>query len=142
LVVDVSPLSPAASRLVTRLAGTLPLPGSRKSVMSEQTPTRQDPPASTAAGRRRVPRTRTSGAYKSMLAGAVVLALLLIFILENTKSVKISYLGESSHMPLGVALLLAAVAGALLVGIVGGVRILQLRRRVKRHAKAAGRTGA
>jgi lipopolysaccharide assembly protein A len=110
--------------------------------MSEQTPTPPDPQAAPSAGKQRVPRTRTSGAYKSLLAGAVVLALLLIFILENTRSVKISYLGTSEHMALGVALLLAAVAGALLVGVVGSVRILQLRRRVKRHGKGAKAPGA
>jgi putative membrane protein len=106
--------------------------------MSEHAPTPPDPQATgTAAGGPHVPRTRTGGAYKSLLGGAVVLALLLIFILENTRSVKISYLGESGHMALGVALLLAAVAGALLVGVVGSVRILQLRRRVKRRGKDA-----
>jgi putative membrane protein len=103
--------------------------------MSEHTPTPPDPQATTTSDGRHVPRTRASGAYKSLLAGAIVLALLLIFILENTRSVKISYLGTSEHMALGVALLLAAVAGALLVGVVGSVRMLQLRRRVKHGGK-------
>jgi lipopolysaccharide assembly protein A len=105
--------------------------------MSEHTPTPPDPQATATAGGKPALRTRTSGAYKSLLGGAVVLALLLIFILENTKSVKISYLGTTEHMPLGVALLLAAVAGALIVGVVGSVRMLQLRRRVKRGGKEA-----
>ena len=109
--------------------------------MSEHAPTPPDPQATTAASGTHVPRTRTGGAYKSLLAGAVVLALLLIFILENTKSVKISYLGASGHMALGVALLLAAVAGGLLLGLVGSVRILQLRRRVKRRGKDAKSPG-
>ena len=39
----------------------------------------------------------------------------LVFILENTKSVAISYFGAHGHMALGIALLLAAVVGALLV---------------------------
>ncbi len=62
----------------------------------------------------------------------VVLALLLVFILENTESVKISYFGAGGHMAIGVALLLAAIGGALLVGILGMARILQLRVRVSR----------
>jgi uncharacterized integral membrane protein len=77
-------------------------------------------------------RTRTSSAYKGLMAGAVVLILLLVFILENTQRTKISFVGISGHMPLGVALLLAAVAGALIVGIVGAARILQLRHRLRR----------
>ena len=61
----------------------------------------------------------------------MVLILLLVFIIENTQSVKIAYFGAGFHLPLGVALLLAAIGGALLVGIVGTARIWQLRRRVR-----------
>jgi uncharacterized integral membrane protein len=72
-------------------------------------------------------------AFSGFVAGAIVLILLLIFILENTQSVKISYLGASGHVALGVAVLLAAVGGALLVGILGAARIAQVRRHAKRH---------
>jgi lipopolysaccharide assembly protein A len=84
-----------------------------------------------------VPRTRTGAAFKALIAGAIVLILLLVFILENTQSVKIRYFGASGNLPLGVALLIAAVGGALLVGIVGVARILQLRRHVKRRRRPA-----
>jgi uncharacterized integral membrane protein len=80
-----------------------------------------------------IPKTRTARAHNALIAGAIVLILLLVFILENTKSVKISYFGAGFHMPLGVALLLAAIGGALVVGIVGTARILQLRRSVRRR---------
>ncbi len=78
-----------------------------------------------------IPHTRTARVHNSLLAGLVVLILLLVFIIENTRSVKISYFGAGFNLPLGVALLLAAIGGALLVGIVGTARILQLRRRVR-----------
>jgi uncharacterized integral membrane protein len=81
------------------------------------------------------PRTRTSTAFNALIAGAIVLILLLIFILENTQSVKVSYLGASGHLALGIALLLAAVGGAVLVGTLGTARIAQ----VRRHAKRRGR---
>ena len=71
---------------------------------------------------------------------AVVLLLLLIFILENGKSVDIGYFGVHGHLPLGVALLLAAVAGALLVLIPGTGRIIQLRRTAHRHHRNEART--
>jgi hypothetical protein len=58
---------------------------------------------------------------------AVALFLLLIFILENSQSVSIGYFGAHGHLPLGVALLLAAVLGVLLVALPGTARILQLR---------------
>jgi uncharacterized integral membrane protein len=68
-----------------------------------------------------------------VISGVIVLVLLLVFILENTQSVQISYFGASGHLALGVALLLAAVGGALLVGIVGTARITQLKRHAKRR---------
>jgi uncharacterized integral membrane protein len=78
-----------------------------------------------------IPHTRTARVHTGLLAGIVVLILLLVFIIENTRSVKISYFGAGFHLPLGVALLLAAIAGALIVGIVGTARIVQLRRRIR-----------
>jgi len=81
----------------------------------------------------KIPRTKTATAYNALIAGAVVLILLLVFILENTASVHIAYFGIGFHMPLGVALLLAAIGGALIVGIVGTARIVQLRRHARRR---------
>jgi uncharacterized integral membrane protein len=67
---------------------------------------------------------------------AVVLLLLLIFILQNGQDVGISYLGAHGHLPLGVALLLAAVCGILLVVLAGTARISQLRAVNRRHRRA------
>jgi uncharacterized integral membrane protein len=92
-------------------------------------------PATAPAASAAVPSTRTGAAFKSLIAGAIVLMLLLLFILENTASVKIAYFGATAHLSLGVALLIAAIGGALLVGIVGTARILQ----VRRHARRVGR---
>lgn len=78
-----------------------------------------------------IPHTRTARAHNALIAGSIVLILLLVFIIENTESVRIAYFGVGFHLPLGVALLLAAIGGALLVGIVGTARIVQLRRRVR-----------
>jgi uncharacterized integral membrane protein len=65
---------------------------------------------------RQIRRTRISAAWVGVMAGAVVLALLLMFILQNTRSAKISYLTFAGSMPLGIALLLAAIAGLILAG--------------------------
>ena len=82
-------------------------------------------------------RTRISGAWLAVIVAALVLVLLLVFILQNTRPVKISYFTANGMMPLGVALLLAAIAGVLLAGVVASLRILQLRRRV--NSPSAGR---
>jgi uncharacterized integral membrane protein len=67
---------------------------------------------------------------------------LLIFILQNGQRVKVSFLGIDGQLPLGVALLLAAACGVLLVAIPGTGRILQLRRRAHRRSKDDTKTTA
>jgi len=81
---------------------------------------------------RSVPRTRFGTAHAGLVGGLIVLVVLLVFILENTRSIPVTFFGATGRLPLGVALLLAAVAGALITGVVGTVRIAQLRRRVRR----------
>jgi uncharacterized integral membrane protein len=73
---------------------------------------------------------------------ALVLLFLLIFILQNNKSVEISYLGAHGHIPLGVALLFAAVCGVLLAILAGAARILQLRTVARRHRRSDARQAA
>ncbi len=82
-----------------------------------------------------VRRTRIGGIWVAAALFAVVLLLLLIFILENGQSVSIGYFGAHGHLPLGVALLLAAVLGVLLVVIPGTARIIQLRITARRHRR-------
>lgn len=72
--------------------------------------------------------SRVGGAWVGLVVGAIVLILLLIFVLQNLDDVNVSFLNADGSVPLGVALLLAAVAGALVVAVPGSARILQLRR--------------
>lgn len=80
-----------------------------------------------------IKRTRVSGTFIAIAVAAVILIFLLIFILQNLASVTVYYLGAVGSLPLGVALLVAAVGGALLVTLVGTARIIQLRRVAKRR---------
>jgi uncharacterized integral membrane protein len=80
--------------------------------------------------------SRTSGFWVAVLVLVLVLLLLAVFILQNTQKVEISFFGWDGHAPLAASLLIAAVAGALVVASAGLLRILQLRRRVKRERKA------
>ncbi len=93
----------------------------------------------TATARRRpqhvIKRTRTGGVWVASALFALVLALLLIFILENGQRASISYFGAHAHVPLGVALLFAAVLGILTVVIPGTARIVQLRIVARRHRR-------
>ncbi|MFI9388327.1 lipopolysaccharide assembly LapA domain-containing protein [Kutzneria sp. NPDC052558] len=80
-------------------------------------------------------RTRISGLWIGVTVAAVVLLLLLVFIVQNNTDATIYFFGWSFALPLGVALLAAAICGVLLVAIPGYGRILQLRRAARRAAK-------
>jgi uncharacterized integral membrane protein len=108
---------------------TAPPPGG-----AEVPPEPSAPPAA-ARPRPTVKRTRTSGLWVAVGLFAVILLLLLIFILQNEHKVDISYLGAHGHLPLGVALLLAAVCGVLLVVLAGTARISQLKAVNRRHRR-------
>ena len=90
----------------------------------------------------RIKRTRTSGIWVAVGFFAVILLLLLIFILQNGTDVSVSYLGMHGHLPLGVALLLAAVSGVLLVVLAGAARISQLRATARRHRRVDAKRAA
>jgi uncharacterized integral membrane protein len=78
-------------------------------------------------------RSRTGLLWLGLTLSAVVLLILLIFIMQNLAAVQIRFLWFTGSLPIGVALLLAAVAGLLLVAIPGGLRIQQLRRAARRR---------
>lgn len=110
-----------------------------------QPPSGSAPPASSTPSRatpaaplpqHKIKRTRISGLWVAVGFFAVILLLLLIFILQNSKTVDVSYMGAHGHLPLGVALLLSAVCGVLLVVLAGGARISQLRTVARRHRRA------
>jgi uncharacterized integral membrane protein len=82
-------------------------------------------------------RTRLGTAWLAVGCFLVILVILLIFIAQNGSDVSISFLGTHTKVPLGVALVLAAVCGALLVMFAGVARIMQLRSRARRHRRAA-----
>jgi uncharacterized integral membrane protein len=93
------------------------------------------PPAASVAapGRPKLARTRIGGIWVAVVIAALVLVFLLIFILQNATHVRVFFLGAAGTLPLGVAMLFAAIAGALLVALIGSARILQLRHTARRR---------
>ena len=84
----------------------------------------------------RVPRTRVSAAWTLAAAGAVLALLMLVFIFQNSGDVPLKFLWLEGDVPLGAALLLAAVLGALLVVLLGAGRLFQLRLMARRHRRS------
>jgi uncharacterized integral membrane protein len=81
--------------------------------------------------------TRAAALWSALIVGFLVLIVLLIFIAQNTEPGTFHFLGWSWSLPLGVALLAAAVLGGLVTTLAGVVRIVQLRRAAKKNYKAA-----
>lgn len=80
----------------------------------------------------------------ALIMGIVALTVVLIFIIQNAHAINISFLGAHLQLPLAVALLLAAVAGALVMAAAGTARITQLRqtmRRDRRKSNAGNQPG-
>lgn len=91
------------------------------------------PPPPPQAPPRRPMHTRISGMRTGLIAGVVSLAVVMIFIIQNANAVNISFLGAHLRLSLAVALLLAAIAGALAMAAAGTARITQLRRIMRRE---------
>jgi uncharacterized integral membrane protein len=66
----------------------------------------------------------------------VLLILLIVFILQNSTKVEVRFLGLSGSIPLGMALLIAAVGGGVVVAIAGVARITQLRMNARRARRS------
>jgi uncharacterized integral membrane protein len=94
-------------------------------------------------------RTRTSSTWVAVAVAIIFLVLLIIFIAQNDRKVPLHFLGANGTVSEALALVAAAVAGAILVLAISAARILQLRiagrrhnRTVARHRKQAAQSAA
>ncbi|MFZ2013292.1 MAG: lipopolysaccharide assembly protein LapA domain-containing protein [Nocardioides sp.] len=82
---------------------------------------------------RRAPRvTRASAVWVATGVALLLLILLIVFILQNTTKVEVRFLGMSGTISLGMALLIAAVGGGVVVAMAGVARVTQLRMNARR----------
>ena len=81
--------------------------------------------------------TRAAALWSALIVGFLILILLLVFIMQNTDSTTIHLFGWAWNLPVGVAILFAAVCGGLLTVAAGTVRIVQLRRAAKKNFKSS-----
>lgn len=89
-------------------------------------------PAQSSPGKT-IPRTRTGAIWVAIVATVILGLFLVIFIAQNNQDVEVTFLGFEGSMPLAVALLAAAVAGAGFVVLAGTARIVQLRLVARRN---------
>ena len=104
-------------------------PAAQDGAPAPAAPAAQDgAPAGTRAGSR----TRLSTAWVSIWTATVVFIALIVFMLQNTRRVEVSFLSLHGTLPLALALLITAAGAVLLTLIFGTARITQLRRRLSR----------
>ena len=80
-----------------------------------------------------VPRTRWSAAWAGICAAVLAMVALIVFMLQNTRSVEVSFLWMHGTLPLALALLIAAVGAAIMTIVFGAGRITQLRLLARRR---------
>ncbi|AXK44390.1 LapA family protein [Brachybacterium saurashtrense] len=123
---------PAAQRPSAPGSGT---PAGRRSG-AEPTRTDPAPPADSSeldpveAGA-----SRSAGLWISLILGAIVLVLLLIFVIQNNVTAGFRYFSAEFDLPLGVAMLFAAIAGALVMALVGSVAMIRMRWTIRKLRK-------
>jgi uncharacterized integral membrane protein len=82
-----------------------------------------------------------SWAWVSLVVGLVLGIALVDFLVQNSHSARIEFFSVSGRVPVSVALLAAALAGAAVVVVVGIARMFQLRRGLPAR-RSSGTQGA
>ena len=96
----------------------------------------QSGPAEAPSSGRPPRMTRASAVWVAVAAALILLVLLIVFILQNPTKVEVQFLGLQGTLSLGMALLIAAVGGGVVVAIAGVARVTQLRMNARRTRRA------
>jgi uncharacterized integral membrane protein len=83
------------------------------------------------------PRQKSSVAWLPLAAVMALVVVVLVFILQNLKTVRVSFFTLDWRIPLALDLLLAAVLGGLMVLALISLRNFQRRRSARRQARGA-----
>jgi len=100
--------------------------------LSETSAGQGNPATPSSQPRQRVPGTRTGRVWVGVCAAALITVALIIFMIQNTHTVQVTFLGMTGSTSLALMLLIAAVGGILLTLVLGSARILQLRHSVRK----------
>ena len=116
-----------------------PAPGPVATAPSRPSDVPGPPPGTSPApspAPQKLPRSsRTGRVWVAVCAAALLAVALIVFMLQNTHTVEVNFLGMTGSTSLALMLLIAAVGAVLLTLIVGSVRIVQLRRAVRRQQR-------
>lgn len=97
--------------------------------------TKKESAASTPQKKAKPAKVKGSAAgamWAGLIISALLLIILLVFILQNQQPAELNFFAWSWNFPIGIGMLFAAILGALITAVVGGLRMFDLRRQVKR----------
>jgi putative membrane protein len=83
----------------------------------------------------KTPRSRAGAVWVGICIAAILLIALVIFMLQNTRPVLVTFFSLEGTVPLAIALLIAGIGVGLIALVVGTIRIGQLRRRLSQERR-------
>nr|WP_120491461.1 lipopolysaccharide assembly protein LapA domain-containing protein [Corynebacterium lactis] len=83
----------------------------------------------------KVKKTTAGSMWVGLVISAILLIVLLVFILQNQQPSELNLFAWTWTFPAGVGMLFAAILGALITALVGGWRMFELRRQIKRAGR-------
>ncbi|WP_313812477.1 LapA family protein [Glutamicibacter sp.] len=93
-------------------------------------------PMSAHTDENKIPVTKLVKLWSTTILGIILLALLIVFIAQNQDLVTVRFFAMQGQLNLGLALFIAALGGALIVTVLGVIRVLQIRALARRERKA------
>jgi lipopolysaccharide assembly protein A len=84
----------------------------------------------------KTPRSRAGAVWVGICIAALLLIVRVIFMLQNTRPVLVTFFSLEGTVPLAIALLIAGIGVGLIALVVGTVRIGQLRRRLSEERRS------
>lgn len=80
----------------------------------------------------KVKKTTAGSMWAGLVVSAILLIVLLVFILQNQQKTELNLFAWSWNFPAGVGMLFAAILGALITALIGGWRMMDLRRQIRK----------
>lgn len=80
-------------------------------------------------------RTHTATMWVSILLALIIAVAFVTFVLQNTRSTVVSFLGWHGSLPVSLAVLIAAFVGVLLAAITATIRLTRRRHRARAARK-------
>lgn len=85
-----------------------------------------------APAKPKVKKTAAGSMWVGLVVSAILLIVLLVFILQNQQQSELNLFGWTWNFPVGVGMLFAAILGALITALIGGWRMMDLRRQIRK----------